>query len=506
MLTLHFLIIIHISHLRGKMKDFIKELKAANEKFQQKKKEGRCDFNIFEALKVEMSENRHSAFLAYLLDSNKGHYQTIFLEKFLERITNTPGLKTKLKNFKSQNCESITTESNTHQSRRIDILMEFKNGYYIMIENKINAYDQEAQIRDYVESLHEQGVKAKQILVIYLTKDNAEPSDDSLCKYRHKKWKIQKHEIVDSSGTPKAYYLGISYEWIKEWLEKDCLKSIEKEGLKSIKGKTKAENGLNKIILCLNQYIEILDSHILKTPNRQETKEHILQYVMQNAGFTNKALEILSKNKQDNKEQQECYEILKEHKNAIQDSILQDFYNAVECYCRDKESLKIDGNIWYAENYENGILFYKKADKDKAESGREMVYLFFGIRSEKSACFTADAYGAKELDGKDFINKAFEYGEYFKKEAKDAGLNSYKPYLKDYKTFQPDNILIKNELKLCKWIYSHTQDSNTKEKVLSKAVKEFMPLFREFATKPLIKEYVRKYSKFFNDYAKTLEG
>ncbi|WP_104747345.1 PDDEXK-like family protein [Helicobacter bilis] len=473
------------------MKDFIKELKAANEKFQKEKKEGRCDFNIFEALKVEMKENYHSAFLAYLLDSNKGHYQTIFLEKFLERIAKE---STPFKTPASENCESITTESSTHQNRRIDILIKFNNGYHIIIENKINARDQVAQIRDYVESLHKQGVKAKQILVIYLTKDNVKPSGNSLCK-----WEIQKHEIVDSSGTPKAYYLGISYEWIKEWLEKDCLKSIEKEGSRSINGKTKAENGLNKIILCLRQYIEILNSHILKTSNKKETKEYILDCVMQNADFTNKALEILSKDKQDNKEQQECYEILKEHKNAIQDSILQDFYNAVECYCRDKESLKIGGTIWYAENYENGILFYKKADKDKAEGGREMVYLFFAIKGETSACFTADAYGAKELDGKDFINKAFEYGEYFKKEAKDAGLNSYKPYLKDYKTFQPDNILIKNEIELCKWIYSHAQDKDTKEKVLSKAIKEFMPLFREFATKPLIKEYVRKYSKLFND-------
>lgn len=476
MLTLHFLIIIHISHLRGKMKDFIKELKAANEKFQQKKKEGRCDFNIFEALKVEMKENYHSAFLAYLLDSNKGHYQTIFLEKFLERITNTQGLKTKLKNFKSQNCESITTESSTYQSRRIDILMKFSNGYHIIIENKINAYDQVAQIRDYVESL--QGVEAKQILVIYLTKDNAEPSDDSLCK-----WEIQKHEIVDSSGTPKAskaYYLGISYEWIKEWLKKDCLKSIEKEGLKSINGKTKAENGLNKIILCLNQYIEILNSHILKTPNKKETKD-ILDCVMQNADFTNKALEILSK------EQQECYEILKEHKNAIQDSILQDFYNAVECYCRDKELLKIGNTIWYAENDKNkGILFYTKV---------EGLCLYFAIRSETSACFTADAYGIEWLNTKKH-KEALELIDYFKKEAKKESFNAPYHYLKDHNTFQPNQ---KDELELCKWIYSHAQDKDTKEKVLSKAVKEFMPLFREFATKPLIKKYVREYSKLFND-------
>lgn len=33
-----------------------------------------------------------------------------------------------------------------------------------------------------------------------------------------------------------------------------------------------------------------------------------------------------------------------------------------------------------------------------------------------------------------------------------------------------------------------------------------MPLFIKFATKPLIKEYIDKYSKLFNDYAKTLEG
>lgn len=472
------------------MKDFIKELKAANEKFQQKKKEGRCVFNIFEALKVEMKENYHSAFLAYLLDSNKGHYQNIFLEKFLERITNTPGLKTKLTHFKSKDCESITTESSTHQSRRIDILMKFSNGYHIIIENKINACDQEAQIRDYVKYLHEQGVGAEQILVIYLTRYDTDPSDDSLCKYRCRKWEIQQHKIVDSSETPKAYYLGISYKWIKKWLE-ECLESIEE----SIKGKTKAENRLNKLILCLKQYIEILDSHILKTPNKKETKEYILDCVMQNAGFTNKALEILSKDKQDNKEQQECYEILKEHKNAIQDSILQDFYNAVECYCRDEELLEIDNTIWYAENYENGILFYKKADKDKAESGREMVYLFFGIKGETSACFTADAYGIEWLNTKKH-KEALNLIDYFKKEAKKESFNAPYHYLKDHNTFQPNQ---KDELELCKWIYSHAQDKDTKEKVLSKAVKEFMPLFIKFATKPLIKKYVREYSKLFND-------
>lgn len=466
------------------MKDFAKGLKAANEKFQQEKKEGRCDFNIFEALKVEMSENRHSAFLAYLLDSNKGHYQTIFLEKFLERITNTQGLKTKLTHFKSKDYESITTESAIHQNRRIDILMKFNNGSHIIIENKINAYDQEAQIRDYVESL---GVGAEQILVIYLTKDNAEPSDDSLCKYRCRKWEIKEHKILDSSKTLKAYYLGINYEWIKEWLE-ECLESIEE----SIKGKTKAENRLNKLILCLKQYIEILDSHILESPNKQETKEYILQYVMQNAGFTNKALEILSKDTQENKAQQECYEILKEHKNEIQDSILQDFYNAVERYCRE-ESLKIGRNIWYAENYENGILFYKKADKDKAESGREMVYLFFGIKSEKSACFTADAYGIKWLNAKKH-KEALKLE--FKQKAKKESFNTPEHYLKDHTTFQPE---CKSELELCKWIYSRAQDKDTKEEVLNKAVKKFMPLFIEFANKPLIKKYVSKYSKLFND-------
>lgn len=122
---------------------------------------------------------------------------------------------------------------------------------------------------------------------------------------------------------------------------------------------------------------------------------------------------------------------------------------------------------------------------------------------EKSACFTADAYRINELDSKVFINKAFEYGEYFKKKAKSAGLNSYKPYLKDHKTFQPQ---CENELELCKWIYSHAQDKDTEKKVLNKAVKEFINLFKTFANQPLIKEYVREYSKLFNDYAKTLEG
>ena len=128
--------------------------------------------------------------------------------------------------------------------------------------------------------------------------------------------------------------------------------------------------------------------------------------------------------------------------------------------------------------------------------------MYFAIRSETSACFTADAYGIEWLNTKKH-KEALNLIDYFKKEAKKESFNAPYHYLKDHNTFQPNQ---KNELELCKWIYSGTQDSNTKEKVLNKAVQKFIPFFKAFANKPLIKEYIDKYSKLFNDYAKTLEG
>ena len=161
------------------------------------------DFNLIELFATR--EEDISKAIAVLLDPNGGHGQgSVFLEKFLHSL----GVST------ADNLEKVVvrTEAYTDLGRRIDVLIEFPDGFKIGIENKPWAGDQEGQLKDYADYLEK--TSGGNYKLIFLGGYRKEPSEWSITKEeRQKLEKDGKLICVD--------YTGFFLLWLKECL-RDC--------------------------------------------------------------------------------------------------------------------------------------------------------------------------------------------------------------------------------------------------------------------------------------------
>ncbi len=174
------------------------------------------NFNIFSILGIETKENKtHSNFLAAILDPGGPHgLGDIFLKLFLDELKNTeltnkkPNILDRLKNSKEIKVETETylgrVDFENQEGGRVDITISAPEGK-IYIENKINAGDQYLQIARYCKNHPDENK-----IVLYLTLDGKEPSEDSTGKHK------------DGKGLKagKDFFL-LSYQTnIINWLEK----------------------------------------------------------------------------------------------------------------------------------------------------------------------------------------------------------------------------------------------------------------------------------------------
>lgn len=124
--------------------------------------------NMFQALHMEQNEVVMCRFLADLLDPKGWHGRTDFLESFLKRFDIL-----ELENAEKENLHfektCVMTEYVIDNGRRIDIVLQHPN-FFIPIEAKINARDQEGQCYDY--SFYTRSAK-----LVYLTKNGSDPSE-----------------------------------------------------------------------------------------------------------------------------------------------------------------------------------------------------------------------------------------------------------------------------------------------------------------------------------------
>ena len=143
------------------------------------------NFNIFKILNLETRENQtHSAFLKEMLDPKGSHEMgSIFLTHFLAQIrTKLLDQNQKIKildQINTFNCH-VKTEHSIGQKDliektggRFDVFINYNKSYNIVIENKIYAADQEAQIERYCK--HE----SDRSIVYYLTLEGVEPTLNS---------------------------------------------------------------------------------------------------------------------------------------------------------------------------------------------------------------------------------------------------------------------------------------------------------------------------------------
>lgn len=209
-------------------------------------------FNLFSILKVERNEvHTHSAFLAELLNpkgthGNKGEFLRLFIQQ-----THINNIKKEVLKFETA---IVTTEKyigkkdvKNETGGDIDILIKFEEpDYLIIIENKIDAGDQEVQLARYHNYAKKYG---NAFTLFYLTKDGHEPSE----------WSIGKN-------TEEHYWTCISYKKdIKQWLEK-CLIVCSKQEI--------VNSSIKQYITLINK----LTGQELNEKMKQEILDIMLKY------------------------------------------------------------------------------------------------------------------------------------------------------------------------------------------------------------------------------------
>lgn len=156
------------------------------EKTQKEEKQKRGEyFNIFSVLRLEAKEVRlHSAFLAELLNPKGSHG---LRNKFLELFLNMVVRKNKENFYFETEKAKVHVEyyigiisEDKKSGGRIDLLIEDGKGNAIIIENKINAGDQEYQLLRYNNFAKDKYKSNYKLL--YLTKDGGESSEYSTGK------------------------------------------------------------------------------------------------------------------------------------------------------------------------------------------------------------------------------------------------------------------------------------------------------------------------------------
>lgn len=135
-------------------------------------------FNLFHVLGIERKETRHSAFLAELLNPQGTHgQQDRFLRLFIQQLPFLREIQWDTPNAYAIIEEVIPQNDNKPQETgRMDIVIHCGNDA-IIIENKIDAGDQEEQLYRYRE-YGKSNIKGRTIL-IYLTLDGKEASKSS---------------------------------------------------------------------------------------------------------------------------------------------------------------------------------------------------------------------------------------------------------------------------------------------------------------------------------------
>lgn len=415
-------------------KTFLNELDKANNAFEKKKSKGFNYFNIFDALGISGKENYHSAFIAYLLNQNAEHFQSVFAQKFIDKIRKEFIDSTKIpKNSLEVSNLKVTREALTDKikaNRRVDILLNFANSVHFIIENKIYANDQISQLYDYVENAHKEiGSKlseqerANRIVFIYLhPQAEALPSELSLAKSpkaRKKIWSIKDKFICDEKGVRKAYFYKIDYVWIKEWLQ-DCLKVLRKEANPS------DENGLNKIIFGINQYLDILSRHI---NDDFKDENAVKDFILSHRKNTQMALALLR-----SKENDKLKEVVWQNWRGVCEEVVREFYEKIERKFKE-EKIKINGEnlickLWKSASKTGWHLVFC----DEKDSPIRFMFVFAQERADfkKPSLCLAWWFGCGSDEEKSKFEKLIKECEAFFKSNVGGGIYKYKAHYFKY--------------------------------------------------------------------------
>ncbi len=160
----------------NEMNSFFAYMKNLSSRVNELKIKTPGTMNIAEIMNRNHLENQHSNIIAFLINPSEIHNHPEYGSLFLKLLK-----KEKKLGIEGQIIKKVIREKSTDELRRMDIFIETDSDF-IIIENKINAGDQENQIKDYVEYVKNQYEVSTKVFVVYLTKFGDNPSEKSISK------------------------------------------------------------------------------------------------------------------------------------------------------------------------------------------------------------------------------------------------------------------------------------------------------------------------------------
>ena len=304
-----------------KFESMLKQIKVLHDKLEIKKLRGNNDYNLFLALlDINDEVHLHSRFIYSLLDPNSLHYQKeLFLELFikacgLENFGLDPQIAKVYKEY--ENIDIYITDGAKH----------------IILENKINAGDQEAQIKRYIETIQEENYGKADIYVLFLSKKGREPNDYSLSGL-----KIEGGKILEKNGNEVAKFKAVSYnKEIMEWLD-SCL--------------DEAGNLVN-LAAVISQYKNVIEKIYGIYKGVQMDQEKISEIMLEKENY-----KIVS-------------EIVNSAFDKAREKVINNFFVSVSRIIKDKLDGHWEINITKADSknrYFKPIRIYKKSHCDSGE-------------------------------------------------------------------------------------------------------------------------------------------
>lgn len=145
-------------------------------------------FNIFDALRIDRAEIRHSNFLAWLLDPAESHGQgSLFLKAILMDLlkrAGEQGLPRALSPVELDGIELQGVEVR-REWRSIDLLITCKDpAFVVAIENKVDSGEHSDQLQRYERIVRDEWPNTRKQFV-YLTRDGEEASDEDWVPYSY---------------------------------------------------------------------------------------------------------------------------------------------------------------------------------------------------------------------------------------------------------------------------------------------------------------------------------
>jgi hypothetical protein len=214
------------------IEELLKEVKDISQRYDEIAKIAGDNYNVFEVLNIRSDEDSHSRILTNILDPKGIHdcgdiFLRLFFEKFLPDKSN----------IDFSNCQ-VYREYYAKELGRPDICI-FCEDFGIVIENKIDARDQETQLSRYNELLKNK-YGEKKYRLFYLTKDGREASDKSHCNVEYMRLAYYKEPDViendsdsdsDSGNENNNLIKNDILSWLKCCQEKAFNKPLIRETL-----------------------------------------------------------------------------------------------------------------------------------------------------------------------------------------------------------------------------------------------------------------------------------